>query len=124
MATIAFAKGGSLKHAAPDTARLFGAGENWPAVGGEADESNYSRLAQIDTSDIGKLGLAWSLDLPPRMALISWVSATSLSLNTIEPAPRHLSRYGSAVARGCFASILGSASGGQCTGDEGLMRGF
>lgn len=42
---------------------------NWPGVGGAADEAGYSRLTEIDTGSIGKLGLAWSLDLPGEVTL-------------------------------------------------------
>ncbi len=46
-----------------------GAEANWPGVGGGADETAYSRLTEIDTGSIGKLGLAWSLDLPGEVTL-------------------------------------------------------
>ena len=46
-----------------------GTGDNWTAVGGAADEASYSRLTQIDTASIGKLGLAWSMDLPGEVSL-------------------------------------------------------
>jgi len=49
--------------------KVEGAGNDWPAVGGAADESSYSRLDQINIGDIGKLGLAWSLDLPGEVSL-------------------------------------------------------
>ena len=42
---------------------------NWTAVGGATDESGYSRLDQINTGNAGKLGLAWSLDLPGEVTL-------------------------------------------------------
>ncbi len=48
---------------------MVGAADNWSAVGGAADETSYSRLTQIDTANIGHLGLAWSLDLPGEVTL-------------------------------------------------------
>ena len=41
-----------------------GAGADWLAPGGDAAESGYSRLAQITGANAGRLGLAWSLELP------------------------------------------------------------
>jgi quinohemoprotein ethanol dehydrogenase len=46
-----------------------GAGVDWPTHGGGADESGYSRLDQITTANVGRLGLAWSLDLPGEVTL-------------------------------------------------------
>lgn len=46
-----------------------GADANWSSVGGGTDESSYSRLTEISTDTIGKLGLAWSLDLPGEVTL-------------------------------------------------------
>ncbi|MCT2401068.1 PQQ-dependent dehydrogenase, methanol/ethanol family [Novosphingobium mangrovi (ex Huang et al. 2023)] len=46
-----------------------GAGDDWKAVGGGFDETSYSRLDQVSTGNIGKLGLAWSLDLPGEVTL-------------------------------------------------------
>lgn len=46
-----------------------GTAENWPAVGGAADEASYSRLAQVSTTNAADLGLAWSLDLPGEVTL-------------------------------------------------------
>ncbi|MDG2003717.1 MAG: PQQ-dependent dehydrogenase, methanol/ethanol family [Novosphingobium sp.] len=54
-----------------------GAGGNWTAVGGGADESGYSRLDQIDTGNVNRLGLAWSFDLPGEVAL----EATPLAID-------------------------------------------
>jgi quinohemoprotein ethanol dehydrogenase len=42
---------------------------NWAATGGSADETGYSRLTQISKDNVGKLGLAWSLDLPDEVTL-------------------------------------------------------
>ncbi len=41
-----------------------GAAADWLAPGGDAAESGYSRLAQITGANAGRLGLAWSLELP------------------------------------------------------------
>src|SRR5579862_9453943 len=46
-----------------------GTAENWPGHDGGSDESAYSRLRQINTTNINKLGLAWSLDLPDERML-------------------------------------------------------
>jgi quinohemoprotein ethanol dehydrogenase len=56
-----------------------GASADWPSHGGGADESGYSRLDQIKTSNIGKLGLAWSLDLPGEVTL----EATPLAVDGV-----------------------------------------
>jgi len=57
----------------------FGAGADWTAVGGNADESSYSRLTQITSANAGRLGLAWSLDLPDEVTL----EATPLAVNGV-----------------------------------------
>ena len=50
---------------APAQARVsVGAADDWSSHGGGSDESSYSRLRQINSTNIGRLGLAWSLDLP------------------------------------------------------------
>jgi quinohemoprotein ethanol dehydrogenase len=64
-AAFAFAAGGNSS--ASD--KSVGAGKDWPAVGGAPDESSYSRLDQINGSDAGRLGLAWSLELPGEVSL-------------------------------------------------------
>lgn len=46
-----------------------GANADWIAVGGGLDETGYSQLQGITTENIGKLGLAWSLDLPGEVTL-------------------------------------------------------
>jgi len=46
-----------------------GVGVDWPGHGGAADEAGFSRLAEIDSSNVGRLGLAWSLDLPGEVTL-------------------------------------------------------
>ena len=37
---------------------------DWAAYGGTADQAHYSPADQIDTANVGRLGLAWSFDLP------------------------------------------------------------
>jgi len=56
-----------------------GAGANWPNHNGDVNESAYSRLAQVNTSNIGRLGLAWSLDLPDEVSL----EATPIAVNGV-----------------------------------------
>jgi quinohemoprotein ethanol dehydrogenase len=51
------------------TAPATGAGADWPTHGAGADESGYSRLDQINSSNIGHLGLEWSLALPGESTL-------------------------------------------------------
>ncbi|WCT74428.1 PQQ-dependent dehydrogenase, methanol/ethanol family [Sphingomonas naphthae] len=57
----------------------IGADTNWEAPGGGADEAGYSRLTGITPDNIGKLGLAWSMDLPDEVTLES----TPLAVNGI-----------------------------------------
>ena len=57
----------------------YGASENWPAHGGGEDESGYSRLDAINTATVGKLGLAWSLDLDEERTL----QATPLAVDGV-----------------------------------------
>ena len=56
-----------------------GAGANWVYHNGDRDETAYSRLHQLDTSNIGRLGLAWSLDLPGDVTL----EATPLAVHGV-----------------------------------------
>jgi quinohemoprotein ethanol dehydrogenase len=56
-----------------------GAAANWSAHGGDADETNYSRLTQIDRGNVAKLGLAWSLELPGEASL----EATPLAVDGV-----------------------------------------
>ena len=50
-----------------DNARLSDTsdGRDWPAFGRTYGEQHYSPLTKINAKSIKKLGLAWSLDLPP-----------------------------------------------------------
>ncbi|MDG2002895.1 MAG: PQQ-dependent dehydrogenase, methanol/ethanol family [Novosphingobium sp.] len=56
-----------------------GTGDDWLNTGGGYDESGYSRLDQIDTGNIGELGLAWSLDLEGEQTL----EATPLAVDGV-----------------------------------------
>src|SRR5579864_4969398 len=44
------------------SASAVGAGVNWATIGGDLGQNQYSRLAQINKSNIDKLELAWSSD--------------------------------------------------------------
>src|SRR3954470_10912489 len=39
-------------------------GEEWVSYGGSWSEQRYSPLKQIDASNISRLGVAWSYDVP------------------------------------------------------------
>ena len=56
-----------------------GAETNWTAPGGGVDEAGYSRLTQITPDNVGRLGLAWSLDLPDEVTL----QATPLAVDGV-----------------------------------------
>ncbi len=47
----------------------LGTAENWPGVGGSADESSFSQLGGITTANVKKLGLSSSLDLEGEVSL-------------------------------------------------------
>jgi len=53
----------------PQPEEGVGADANWIAPQGGFDEAGYSRLGEITPANIGKLGLAWSMDLPDEVAL-------------------------------------------------------
>jgi quinohemoprotein ethanol dehydrogenase len=53
-------------HAQPPA---YGAGADWTARDADVFESGYSRLAEINAANVGRLGLAWSLDLPGEKSL-------------------------------------------------------
>lgn len=40
-------------------------GTDWPGFGRTYGEQHFSPLTQIDSSNVGRLGLAWYIDLPP-----------------------------------------------------------
>jgi quinohemoprotein ethanol dehydrogenase len=46
-----------------------GAGANWLNHNGDVAETSYSRLETINTSNVSRLGLAWSMDLPGETSL-------------------------------------------------------
>ncbi len=52
---------------------------NWSEHNGDVDQSGYSRLDQVNLGNIGKLGLAWSLDLPDE----HYLEATPLAVNGV-----------------------------------------
>jgi quinohemoprotein ethanol dehydrogenase len=56
-----------------------GAAADWPGHGGSTDESGYSRLDQITTENVAKLGLAWAHELPGEATL----EATPLAVNGV-----------------------------------------
>src|ERR1700712_2816318 len=60
-------------------AGTVGTTTNWSNVGGAADESNFSRLAQITSANVKQLGLAWSLELPGESSL----EATPLAVDGV-----------------------------------------
>ncbi len=64
----AFAAGCSDTEPAQPTQDV-GSGANWTTVGGDFDETSYSRLDQINTRTAGELGLEWALDLPGEVTL-------------------------------------------------------
>lgn len=45
------------------------AADNWVTPGGDAGKSHYSTLTDIDTRNVGRLGLAWSADLDTNRGL-------------------------------------------------------
>ncbi len=56
-------------HAVFADTKTGGASANWLTHGGDTDETHYSRLSLIGTSNVGRLGLKWSLDLPGEVSL-------------------------------------------------------
>jgi quinohemoprotein ethanol dehydrogenase len=64
---------------AQQRAEAEGTGANWPGHGGASDESGFSTLTQINVSTIGRLGLAWALDLPDERQL----QATPLAVDGV-----------------------------------------
>ena len=59
--------------------REEGSLEDWPGHNGAADESAYSRLRQINSANIKRLGLGWFLDLPGERML----EATPLAIHGV-----------------------------------------
>ncbi|MGE3691456.1 MAG: PQQ-dependent dehydrogenase, methanol/ethanol family, partial [Novosphingobium sp.] len=60
---------GCTKGGTPQPEAGVGTGDDWPTVGGGADEASFSRLTEIDSANAAKLGLAWALDLPGEVTL-------------------------------------------------------
>src|SRR5690606_12690664 len=52
---------------------------DWPSYGGQVDEAGFADLAGIDRSNVDRLGLAWSLDLPGEQSL----EATPLAIGGV-----------------------------------------
>jgi len=71
--------GASGAEAVASTHELLGAGRDWRYHNGDVDESAYSRLAQINATDVNRLGLAWSVDLPGEATL----EATPLAVDGV-----------------------------------------
>jgi quinohemoprotein ethanol dehydrogenase len=59
--------------------KVAGMGANWAAYGADADETRFSPLTAINSSNIDRLGLGWSLDLPGEVSL----AATPLALDGV-----------------------------------------
>jgi quinohemoprotein ethanol dehydrogenase len=61
--------------------RVLAAGDSvdWPGHGGSADETAYSELRQIERSNVARLGLAWSVDLPGERTL----AATPIAIDGV-----------------------------------------
>ena len=53
-------------------------GDDWPGFGRTYGEQHYSPLDQISAATVGRLGLAWSFDLPPGNPLSSPVEAQGM----------------------------------------------
>jgi len=52
---------------------------DWPSYGGQYDEAGYAELNAINTGNVDRLGLAWSLDLPGQQSL----EATPLAVDGV-----------------------------------------
>jgi quinohemoprotein ethanol dehydrogenase len=61
------------------TPSTVAAGGNWSGYAGGSDETDYSGLGQVNVGNVGRLGLAWSLDLPDEASL----EATPLAVNGV-----------------------------------------
>src|SRR6202051_4435397 len=56
------------------------ADSDWPSYGRDTNEDRFSPLTEINADSIGKLGLAWSLDLPREARSLE---ATPLEVNGV-----------------------------------------
>lgn len=83
MAMALLLAGCGEKKAQPDSrdlpATLLADGANWPSGGRDYSEQNFSPLEEITEASVGKLGLAWSLDLEGEHSL----EATPLAIDGI-----------------------------------------
>ena len=70
-AAAALLLGGCGQSLTPQPDAGVGTEANWTAPQGAADEAGYSRLAEVTPANVGKLGLAWSMDLPEEVTLES-----------------------------------------------------
>jgi len=68
-----------VKRSTAADAGAEGATDNWPSHNGATDESAYSRLTQIKSGNVRRLGLSWFLDLPDERML----EATPLAVNGV-----------------------------------------
>jgi quinoprotein glucose dehydrogenase len=62
---VAVATVGFIAHAAKTPPGFYGPGheqQDWPAYGGAPENNHYSRLAQINRSNVKRLAVAWSFD--------------------------------------------------------------
>lgn len=59
----------STASAAAAATPAVGTGADWRNVNADGDETGYSRLDQITAASVGRLGLAWYLDLPGEASL-------------------------------------------------------
>ena len=71
IAALALMLGGCSQSGPAQPEAGVGAEANWTAPQGAADEAGYSRLTGITPANVGKLGLAWSMDLPEEVTLES-----------------------------------------------------
>ena len=68
-ASVLVLAGGLSAGIGAQTPAAAGTGDDWTATGGSSDETGFSRLDRITTGNVGRLGLAWSLDLPNEVSL-------------------------------------------------------
>jgi quinohemoprotein ethanol dehydrogenase len=66
---LALAAGAGLASLAVERHSGEGRSANWTDHNGSSDETSYSALNQITPANVGKLGLAWFLDLPDEQML-------------------------------------------------------
>lgn len=59
-------------------AKIRPATDDWPGFGGMAGEQRYSALDELNDSNVARLGLAWSFDLPPGNSVSAPVAANGI----------------------------------------------